>query len=157
MTTTQDSTVRPNDDPDSPWYSADINWSLLQSLHDKPHPLLHIADDFEKQIREIPIAWTGEVFTAARTAHHLLDMIGIPQGKAYASDLDARTFRAVLLVQRLKERLDRLTSWHSRETADGGMVGDYCNECGHLWPCDTRKMAEGIWTEADEMDGGDSD
>jgi hypothetical protein len=136
--------------------ASDINWSLLQSLHDKVHPLLNIADDFEKQIREIPIAWTGEVFQQARSAHHLFDMMGIPQDKGYSSDLDARTFRALLLVQRLKERLDRLTSWHSRETVDGGMVGDYCVECGHVWPCDSRKMAEGTWTEADEIDGAEA-
>jgi hypothetical protein len=36
------------------------------------------------------------------------------------------------------------------------MVGDYCVECGHVWPCDSRKMAEGTWTEADEIDGAEA-
>lgn len=49
-----------------------------------------------------------------------------------------------------RERLDRLASWHSQETGDAGMVGSYCIECGRPWPCDSRKMADGSWTEADE-------
>jgi hypothetical protein len=53
---------------------AAINGSLLEVLHKKPHPLLNIADDFEAQIRDTPLAWTGEVFQMARTAHHLLDL-----------------------------------------------------------------------------------
>ena len=48
------------------------------------------------------------------------------------------------------ERIDRIISWHSRETADGGMVGDYCVECGQRWPCDTRRMAEGVYEDDDE-------
>lgn len=50
---------------------TEINYELLKRLAEKPHPLLNIADDFEKQIRETPSAWLGEVFTEARTAHHL--------------------------------------------------------------------------------------
>jgi hypothetical protein len=124
---------------------TEINYDLLQRLAEKPHPLLNIADDFEKQIREIPIAWTGEVFTQARTAHHLLDLAGIPQQAAghYSSDLDARTWLLVVAFQGLKERLDRIATWHSRETAEGGMVGDFCVDCGLRWPCDTRRMADG--------------
>jgi hypothetical protein len=45
------------------------------------------------------------------------------------------------------DRLQRIGTWHSRETADGGMVGDYCVECGHVWPCDTRKMADGTYED----------
>ena len=41
------------------------------------------------------------------------------------------------------DRLQRIASWHSRETADGGMVGDFCIECGLRWPCETRRMADG--------------
>lgn len=51
------------------------------------------------------------------------------------------------------DRLQRISSWHSRETADGGMVGDFCVECGHRWPCDTRRMADG--TYQDEPTQGD--
>jgi hypothetical protein len=122
-----------------------INYSLLTRLATKPHPLLNIADDFEKQIREIPLAWVGEVFTEARTAHRLLDMVGIPQqaGGHYSSDLDARTWLAVIALIKARGQLDRIASWHSRETAEGGMVGDFCVECGERWPCETRRMADG--------------
>jgi hypothetical protein len=123
-----------------------INYELLKQLATRPHPLLNIAEDFEKQIRDIPPAWTGEVFTQARTAHHLLDLASIPQrdeGHVYASDLDSRTWLAVAELGSLRNRLDRIATWHSRETADGGMVGDFCNECGERWPCETRRMADG--------------
>jgi hypothetical protein len=119
------------------------NFDLIEQLTDKPHPLLNIADDLEAQIRETPIAWTGEVFTYARNAHHLLDIVGIPHGKGHASDLDSRTWQAINLIVGLRQRLDRIAAWHSRETADGGMVGDLCNECGEKWPCETRRMADG--------------
>ena len=127
-----------------------INYTLLSELAAKPHPLLNIAEDFDKQIRETPLAWTGEVFTEARTAHHLLDLVGIPQqaGGHYSSDLDSRTWLAINEIIELRGRLDRITSWHSRETAEGGMVGDFCNECGERWPCETRRMADG--THEDE-------
>lgn len=132
---------------------TEINFDLLQRLAEKPHPLLNIAEDLEKQIRETPIAWTGEVFQEARTAHHLLDIVGIPHGKGYAQDLDARTWQAINLIITLRGQLDRITSWHSRETADGGMVGDYCNECGEIWPCDTRRMADGSHEDLGESAG----
>lgn len=48
------------------------------------------------------------------------------------------------------DRLQRISAWHSRETAGGGMVGDYCNECGHPWPCDTNRIAEGTYVDPDE-------
>lgn len=135
---------------------SEINYELLKSLAEKPHPLLNIAADFEKQIRTIPIAWTAEVFEQARTAHHLLDMLGIPHGEGYAQDLDSRTWLAAMALSKARGQLDRIASWHSRETADGGMVGDYCNECGEKWPCETRRMADGThedlrteWTEED--------
>jgi hypothetical protein len=124
----------------------EINYTLLASLAEKPHPLLNIADDLEAQIREIPIAWTGEVFTQARTAHHLLDLVGIPQrdpAHFHASDLDSRTWLAITQIIKLRGQLDRIAAWHSRETAEGGMVGDFCNECGEHWPCETRRMADG--------------
>lgn len=47
------------------------------------------------------------------------------------------------------DRLQRISTWHSRETAPGGMVGDNCNECGHRWPCDTRKLADGAYNVDD--------
>jgi hypothetical protein len=128
-------------EPDVP-----INYELLKRLAEKPHPLLNIADDLEAQIRQTPIAWTGEVFTQARTAHHLLDLAGIPQrqgGRVYASDLDSRTWLAVTALGKARGQLDRIATWHSREEFEGGLVGDHCIECGTRWPCDTRRMADG--------------
>jgi hypothetical protein len=127
-----------------------INYTLLAELATKPHPLLNIADDFEKQIREIPLAWTGEVFQKARSAHHLLDIVGIPHGEGYAQDLDARTWQAINLIITLRGQLGRIAAWHARETADGGMVGDYCVECGEHWPCETRRMADGSHEDLDQ-------
>ena len=38
--------------------------------------------------------------------------------------------------------LDRIATWHSQETAGGGMVSGLCAECGSPWPCDTRRLIE---------------
>lgn len=120
-----------------------INWVVLTELADKPHPLLNIAEDFEKQIRETPLAWMREVFTEARTVHHLLDMVGIPHGQAYAQDLDARTYLAIAEILKMRRQLDRITSWHSQAVEDEGMISGLCNECGDPHPCETRRMANG--------------
>jgi len=45
------------------------------------------------------------------------------------------------------DRLGRIATWHGRETGPGGMVGDYCVECGTRWPCDTREMADGTYVD----------
>jgi hypothetical protein len=50
--------------------------------------------------------------------------------------------------------LDRIASWHSRETAEGGMVGDYCVCCGEIWPCETRRMADGSHEDLKEVTDG---
>lgn len=57
-----------------------------------------------------------------------------------------------LLTQALDtgDRLQRISTWHGRETGPGGMVGDYCIECETRWPCDTRKMADGTYTDDDD-------
>ena len=47
------------------------------------------------------------------------------------------------LASEAGDRLQRIASWHSRETAEGGMVGDFCIECDQKWPCETRRMADG--------------
>jgi hypothetical protein len=124
-----------------------INFDLLRRLAERPHPQLRIAEDFEAQLREIPVAWVGEVFTQARTAHHLLDLVGVPQGLGYASDLDCRTWLAITRMQELEGRLDRLITWHSRESGPGGMVGDFCVSCGDRWPCETRQVADGSYVD----------
>ena len=59
------------------------------------------------------------------------------------------------LAERLLEsaqRLDRITAWHARESGPCGTFGDYCTECGSLWPCDTRRMAEGTYTDEEPCD-----
>jgi hypothetical protein len=122
---------------------GEINWALIQQLHTRPHPLLNIADDFSEQLRSIPEAWVGEVFQEARTAHHLLDLAGIPRGHGDSSDLDARTYLLAAEALNMRVRLDRIADWHARETGDAGMVGDYCTECGNTWPCDTNRLATG--------------
>lgn len=58
---------------------------------------------------------------------------------------DLRTLLAEALAA--SERLGRIADWHSRETGPHGMFGDYCAECGERWPCDTRRMADGTYSE----------
>lgn len=116
-----------------------INFSLLAELATKPHPLLNIGDE--------PSPWWGEVHQEARNTHHLLDMVGIPHGKGYAQDLDARAWLAVVKLQQLQERLDRIAAWHSRQTGPSGTFDDYCRECGCIWPCDTQRMATGSYVD----------
>lgn len=74
----------------------EIDYDLLEKLAVRPHPLLHIEDDWAEQLRGIPPEWTGEVLFQARNVHHLLDMAQIPRGISYASDLDSRACLAVL-------------------------------------------------------------
>jgi hypothetical protein len=126
--------------------STEVNYDLLTKLAVKPHPLLNIADDAEDQTSS---PWGGEVFQEARTVHHLLDMVGIPHGRGYAQNLDSRTWLAIAQIIKMRGQLDRIATWHSRETADGGMVGDYCIKCGDRWPCETRRMADGTHEEID--------
>lgn len=122
---------------------SEINWTLINELHKKPHPLLNIRDDHRHEC----CPYDGEVIQEARTVHHLLDMAGIPRGTGYSSDADARTFLLLAEVVALRERLDRIAGWHSRETGPAGTVGDYCIECGVRWPCDTRRMADGTYED----------
>lgn len=129
---------------------TEVNYELLSQLADKPHPLLNIADDLEAQVRETPIAWTGEVFITARTAHHLLDLAGIPQRDpehVYASDLDARTWLAVNALIEARGQLDRISGRHRRLTGPSRTADGSCGECGQLWPCDTRRMADGTYKD----------
>lgn len=127
---------------------SEINYDLLTQLADKPHPLLNVADDAEKQFRETPVSWLSEVFVEARTAHHLFDIAGIPHGEScYSQHLDARAWLAITKIGTLRDRLDRIKAWHSRECGPAGMVGDYCNECETRWPCDTWRMADGTYTD----------
>ncbi len=135
---------------------TEINWPLIQQLAEKPHKHLNITTDGTYGVMlpngdfDTGCGGVGEVMNEARTVQHLCDMAGIPEGRVYDAHIDARVFQLLLARNRLAERLDRLSSWHSRETAPGGMVGDYCNECGNRWPCATRRMADGTYKDEDE-------
>lgn len=84
-----------------------------------------------------------ELLDAAKAVHHLLDMAGVPQGYGLDTrNIDARVLVAVIGMRKLRERLARISAWHSRETSPAGMVGDYCIECGNRWPCKTRRAAD---------------
>lgn len=63
------------------------------------------------------------------------------EGLAGLTHGDVRRIMARLLDA--TSRLDRIADWHSRETGSAGMVGDFCNECGARWPCETRRMSDG--------------
>lgn len=134
--------------------TRDINWTLIQELSAKPHKHLNIAEGEQYGLMidgrfEDCCNGVNEVMQEARTAHHLCDMAGIPEGDGYSAHIDARVFLLVREAGELNDRLARIAEWHARETAPGGMVGDYCTECMTRWPCDTRRMADGSWTEAD--------
>lgn len=114
-----------------------INYDLLHQLAMKPHP----------NIRDVALPASvslgvGEVLTAAKVVHHLLDLAGVPQGTGYAADLDARMFLALRRILRQQEVLDRIVDRHARETLSGGMVGDYCDDCDRRWPCGTYLLAQ---------------
>lgn len=99
--------------------------------------------------------YVGELHQEAYNAHLILDMLGVP-GLASeiggGADLDSRVSVLAQQYAILTDRLDRIAGWHELETGEHGTVGLYCDECGKTWPCDTRKMADGSWTEADELD-----
>lgn len=143
MTNQQDDSARGASQP-SPMRRY-VDFELLAQLATKPHPLLNIWDDFAAQLDEGPIEWTREIFQEARTAHHLLDLAGIPAVQGYASDLDARVHIALCMLSELETRLARIASWHRRVTSPGGVTHDECSECGWQWPCPTWRVTEGLY------------
>lgn len=120
--------------------NPDINFDLLSELQVKPHPHQTTGD------LSLPTG-VGEILTEALVCQHLLDMAGVPYEKGYRGDVDARTYLLVMEVFRLRERMGRLVTWHSRESGPSGTVGDFCNECGHTWPCDSYRMATGTYED----------
>jgi hypothetical protein len=125
-----------------------INWEMLQDLYVKPHPLIRDIDTTGLHYGIV------ELLDEAKAVHHLLDLLGVPHGYGMgARDIASRTLIAVCGTLTLKERLDRISGWHARETGPAGTVGDYCTEDGQLWPCDTRRMADGTYTEEGEDSG----
>lgn len=140
-----------------------VNWTLLGDLDTKTHPLVN--HDPERFPAHAALdSWTRELIVMARTAHHLLDLAGIPNKhggrQPDVSDLDARTYLLLAEALRLRERLSRIGGWHARESGPGGTVGDYCTECGEVWPCDTRRMADGTYVDddvAELLEGSDDE
>lgn len=133
----------------------EINWTLIQALAAKPHKHLNIVEGEQYGVMVNGVFDTGchgigEVMEEARTVQHLLDLAGVPEGEGYSAHIDGRVFLLVAEVGRLRERLVRIAGWHARETGPGGMVGDFCIECGWSWPCDTRRMADGTHVDHDK-------
>lgn len=134
----------------------DINWTLIEQLATKPHKHLNIVEGAQYGLMVDGVfnaACNGvnEVMEEARTVQHLCDLAGIPEGEgAYAPHIDARVFLLMAETLALREQLARIAGWHSREAANGGMVGDFCVECGTRWPCDTQKMASGTYVDEPE-------
>lgn len=133
----------------APEMAAPVNYALLNTLAKVPdHPNYHKS----RACHHDGGCFCGEAVGEVANIHHLLDLMGVPRDDhgLNESASDERTLHALVGVGVLRERLSRLTIWHSRETGPAGMVGSYCNECGHVWPCDTYKMANGDWTDADD-------
>lgn len=119
----------------------EVNFALIESLKDRDHPLANI----KAETPDLPLG-VGEVLMEARISHHLLDLAGVPNENReshYSTDLDARVWLLLDTVITLRERVDRVRAWHSRETGEAGTVGDFCNECGARWPCATRQLLDG--------------
>lgn len=134
---------------------GEVNWALINKLATKPHKHLNIVDGGEYGVMVDGVFnagnhGIGEVMQEARTVQHLCDFVGIPEGRADDAHVDARVYLAIQRLIEREERLARIADWHVRETGEGGTVGDYCVECGTRWPCDTRKMADGTWSDEDD-------
>jgi hypothetical protein len=131
----------------------DVTWALLKELADKPHPLIRVDDSVTSGLHYGVV----EVLYAAKVVHHLLDLADVPRGYSMDTrDIDARTLLAVRGVMTLRERLARISAWHARETGPAGTVGDFCICCGDRWPCDTRRMADGVYTDPEDDEPGSS-
>lgn len=128
--------------------SERVNWDLIQRLAATPHKHLNIVEGeryglMVDGVFDTACNGVGEVMQEARAVQHLCDLAGVPEGYVDSAHIDARVFLLMLDVFALRERLGRISSWHSRETGPAGMVGDFCNDCGQRWPCETRQMADG--------------
>jgi hypothetical protein len=91
-----------------------------------------------------------EIAQEIENVQQVLDVAGIPDGLPQGKgDADWRAAEAVMRLIDARERLGRIADNHARETADGGMVGDFCVECNWRWPCPTYRFANG---DADTLD-----
>lgn len=132
-----------------------VNWTLIETLAVKPHKHLNIAEGEQYGVLVDGVFnhcsnGVNEVMEEARTVQHLCDLAGVPEGWNYSAHIDARVFLLMTSLFTARERLDRIAGWHKRESEPGGMVGDYCVECGHVWPCDTQRMAEGSYVDTED-------
>lgn len=89
----------------------------------------------------VGVGW-AELVHDAEVAQRLLDFVRVPGGPPQGGgDIDTRVAALVVRVTDAEARLAEIADVHARETAPGGMVGDYCTECGHRWPCPTYEKA----------------
>lgn len=102
------------------------------------------------------VGWL-ELGMEAENAQQILDFAGIPDGDPQGKgDVDWRTAEAVLRLLDARSFLSAIAAAHARETAPGGMVGDFCIECDRRWPCPTSLWATGqrdtfdCWNPADD-------
>ena len=92
---------------------------------------------------DIHVGWL-EIAQEVENVQQLMDHLGIPDGLPQGKgDADWRVAEVVLRLSDATERLSRIALNHQRETADGGMVGDFCVECNWRWPCPTYRFANG--------------
>lgn len=105
---------------------------------------------------QLNVGWL-EIGQEAENAQQLLDFAGVPDGHPQGSgDVDWRVAEVVLRLMDAQGYLSAIASAHARETAPGGMVGDYCIECERRWPCPTYLWADGqrdtldCWEPADD-------
>lgn len=127
------------------------NFALLDSWNDpaneRPPTRGNLRDPDKMPQSDIA---TGEIHQEAYNSHLILDLLGVPGDytkDGYAAALDARVSVLAQEYAIVTERLSRIADWHSLETGENGTVGLYCNECGHTSPCDTKRMADGIYED----------
>jgi hypothetical protein len=100
-----------------------------------------VERDGYRHYRPVP-GMLGELAQDAEVAQRLLDFVRVPDGNPQSGgDIDTRVAALVLRVTDAETRLAEIADIHARETAPGGMVGDFCVECGHRWPCSTYERA----------------
>jgi hypothetical protein len=128
-----------------PAAASEVNWELLKDFYVRPHPLIRDIDTTGLNYGVI------ELLLEAKAVHHLLDLVGVRHGYGLDTrNIDDRTLIAVRGIMTLRERLSRISGWHSREVGPAGTAGDRCADCGLRWPCDTRRMADGTYDGDDD-------
>lgn len=125
--------------------SQPVNTTLLLALREKAHPLLAMHPDDV----DLPHG-AGDVLIEARSAHHLLDMVGIPRGDGLDTNLDARTWRAAIRLLELSERLSQIAQSHHARISNVREDQARCVECDLPWPCRTYAMATGTYEDVDD-------